>query len=376
LNKKDKILSYLKQCQYYPRNESIEICTKYEVNDALIYLYKKSGNLQMAFDIYLKLIQNEYDSIYDNLKSDNFKIDVNDLQIEKFNEEFDNIVTFLEENDQKYIEENRMWFDFLDKLYQLDDDFLKKKISDKAKNYADKFRKLIADKIKNLLEKMISYVSIKELFDIVFEKNKNDSLKDFKPLLKNLLSSFATQIYLLKYETKFLTNTCIKTQDILHKIICKGDMLKIDNCDVCLQNFDKTLTQKEKLIIFRCKHNEHTYCSFKDKDRGNEYAICPLCLKEEIENSVASGSSDEKLKMSYYNELLEKKEEKNKKVEKIEKNIEDTKINAFNYTKAFRRMRAYDNSRINKRNLFYYDISSSLREDYQRPEWVVNSSLI
>ena len=376
LNKKDKILSYLKQCQYYPRNESIEICTKYEVNDALIYLYKKSGNLQMAFDIYLKLIQNEYDSIYDNLKSDNFKIDVNDLQIEKFNEEFDNIVTFLEENDQKYIEENRMWFDFLDKLYQLDDDFLKKKIkiSDKAKNYAD--MQLITNKIKNLLEKMISYVSIKELFDIVFEKNKNDSLKEFKPILLKLLSSFTTQIYLLNYETKFLANTCIKSQDILHKIICKGDMLKIDNCDVCLRNFEKTLVQREKLIIFRCKHNEHTYCCFKDKDKGNEYAICPICLKEEIGNSVTSGSSNEKLSMSYYNKLSQKKGEKTKKVEKDKKNIEDTKINTFNYNKGFRRMRAFDNSRINKRNLFYYDISKSLREDYQKPEWIVNSSLI
>ena len=65
-----------------------------------------------------------------------------------------------------------------------------------------------------------------------------------------------------------------------------------------------------------------------------------------------------------------------KDVEKDKKNIEDTKINTFNYNKGFRRMRAFDNSRINKRNLFYYDISKSLREDYQKPEWIVNSSLI
>ena len=378
LNKKEKVLSYLKQCQYYPQSESIEICTKYEANDALIFLYKKSGNLQMALDIYLKLIKGKYDSIYDNLKSDKFKVDVYDLQINKFNEEFDNIVNFLEENDQKYIEENRMWFDFLDKLYQLDENFLKKKIkiNDKAKKYEDEFRKLITDKIKYLLEKMISYVSIKELFDIIFEKNKNDTFKKFEPFLLKLLSSYKTHIYLLNYETKFLANNCIKSQDILHKMICRGDMLKIDNCDICKQNFEKTLKQREKLIIFKCKHNEHTYCCFKDKDKGNEYHICPICLDEEIHNSVTSGSSNEKLKMSYYKKLLEKKKEKNKKIENDEKNIEDTKINTFNYNKGFRRMRAFDNSRINKRNLFYYDISKSLREDYQKPEWEVNSNLV
>ena len=378
LNQKDKILSCFKQCPYYPQKESIEICTKYEVNDALIFLYTKSGNLQMALDTYLKLIQEKYNSIYDNLKSDNFKIEINDLQIKNFNEEFDDIVTFLENNDQKYIEESRMWFDFLNKIYQLDDDFLKKKtkINEKAKNYADDFGKLITDKIKTLLEKMISYVSIKELFDIVFEKNKNDSLKEFEPLFLKLLNSYQAQISLLNYETEFFGNICIRSQDVLHKMICRGDMLKIDNCDVCLYNFEKTLVQREKLVIFRCKHNEHTYCSFKDKDKGNEYKICPLCLKKEIIDSVTSGSNDKKKSMSYYNKLLEKKNEKNKEIEKDEKKAEETKINAFNYNKGFRRMRAFDNARINKRNLFYYDISNSLRADYQKPEWEVNLNLI
>ena len=372
LNQKGKVLSYFKQCPYYPRKEAIDICSKYEANDALIYLYKKSGNLQMALEVYEKLIKQKYNSIYDNLKSDNFKKEVNDLQLKSFNELFDNVVTFLEDSDQRYIEENRMWFDFLDKLYELDDDFLKKKINinDKNKNYADEFRHTINDKIRTLLEKMIVYVSIKELFDIIFEKNKQATLKEFSPFLLKLLSSFTTQIYLLNYETKFLTNSCIKSQDILYRMICKGVMLKIDNCHSCYQNFEKTLVPREKLIIFRCKHNEHTYCAFKDKDKGNEYAICPICLKKEIEDSVTSGSNNEKLSMSYYNRLLEEKnDKKNKKVEKEEKNNEDTKINVFNFNKGFRRMRAFDNSRINKRNLFYYDISNSLRKEYRKVAW-------
>ena len=347
---KDKVLSYLKQCSYYPKNESIKICSEYEANDALIFLYMQSGDLQSAFDVYLNLIQQKYASIYDNLKSDNFKKDVNDLQIESFVKEFNNAVTFLEENNQKYIEENRMWFGFLDKLYKLNDDFLKKKvnISNNKKSYADEFSQLISDKIKFLLEKMILYVSIKELFEIVFEKNKNDSLKEFTPLLLKLLNSFETQISLLNQEDKLLTNSCLISQDILYKMISKGDMLPIDNCDVCLHNFEQNSANKEKLILFKCKHIEHSYCSFKDKDNGTEYAICPLCLKAEIDESVVLDTNNPKLRMLYYHQLSKKNKEQNKETNKNEETIEDTKINIINYNRGFKKMRALDNRRIKK----------------------------
>ena len=82
-----------------------------------------------------------------------------------------------------------------------------------------------------------------------------------------------------------------------------------------------------------------------------------MCLKEEINDCVTSGSNNPKSKMSYYESLKE-----NNKKEREQKNKEDNTKKIFNPKIAFKRMRAYDNSRIKKRNYIYYDaIYSSLK---------------
>ena len=61
--------------------------------------------------------------------------------------------------------------------------------------------------------------------------------------------------------------------------------------------------------------------------------------------------------MSYYESLKE-----NNKKEREQKNKEDNDKKVFNPKIAFRKMRAYDNFRIKKRNSIYYDaIYSSLK---------------
>ena len=59
LNQKERILPFLKECSLYPLEDATNICVTYQVYDALIYLYKKSRDIEGCLD----LNNNHYDKI-------------------------------------------------------------------------------------------------------------------------------------------------------------------------------------------------------------------------------------------------------------------------------------------------------------------------
>ena len=77
MNKKSEIITWLKKLDDYPIKECIEICKKNKVYDALIYLYKKEGNIIEALIVCYEIIYNTFNEILDNLKSKEFNEELN-----------------------------------------------------------------------------------------------------------------------------------------------------------------------------------------------------------------------------------------------------------------------------------------------------------
>ena len=193
----------------------------------------------------------------------------------------------------------------------------------------------------------LDYKTIKKIYNNII-KSKKYVFKEFKPFFLEVMFYLKIEKYLYNNAEKISSNSSLYFLKKMQKIKYKGAMITLDKCDICQKSLELTSSNKEKIIIFGCKHKAHKNCSFKDIENIRKY-ICPLCLKEEIEIFAFSGLNNPKLTMSYYKLLIENNE-------KEQKNEEDNIKKRFNSKIAFKRMKAYDNSIIKKRNSFYNDI--------------------
>ena len=193
----------------------------------------------------------------------------------------------------------------------------------------------------------LDYKTIKKIYNNIIKNNKY-VFKEFKPFFIEVFNYLKIEKYLYNNAEKISSNSSLSSLKKMQKIKYKGAMITLDKCDICQKSLELTSSNKEKIIIFGCKHKAHKNCSFKDIENIRKY-ICPLCLKEEIEIFAFFGLNNPKLTMSYYKLLIENNE-------KEQKNEEDNIKKRFNSKIAFKRMKAYDNSIIKKRNSFYNDI--------------------
>ena len=361
LNKKDQILPWLKECSLYPIKDSLEICIRCHVDDATIYLYQKSGYVDKALDICKQLLVNDYNKIFENLCSKTFNENLYELSKIDFENKYDKAVEILEENEKALSDDHDIWFSLLDQIYEFVDSFPQKKnqIPNKDSKYADEIGNIISEKLKQFLEKMSSHVGINKILDIVCSKNKKAEFREFKPLLLKMLASFGSQTHLLYCVREFLIHTCLEDQESLQKMNFKGKDLDLNDCDVCQKNFNQTLKNKEKVIIFKCNHIEHETCSLKSNLKLGREKVCPICLEKDIEDSVTCSPDDPRSKLS-----LNDFEKVNSNVRSISR--AKTNLNIFNYNKGLAKMRAIDNYNIDKKNMFYYDSAYTCRKKYRK----------
>ena len=363
LNKKEKVLPSLKECPLYPLESSLQICQQCEIYDALIYLYQKSGYIDKALDVCLDIIQKDYDKIFENLTANEFNENLHDLKIIDFSTMYNEAVNVLEENQKALSEEDNMWFTLLDQIYKLVEAFPNQKllVPDNREKFGEELGKLISDKLKHLLEKMSTYVGVNKILDKICEKNKKAEFKEFKPLILKMLQSFGSQTHLLHCVRDYLIHTCLEDQNTLQQLNTKGKDLDINNCDVCEKNFNKTLKDKEKIILFKCEHLEHEYCAFNGGEKLGPQKVCPICLRNEIDDAITCSPDNPTHNLSY-----EEFQKQNSKIFNMMNNREENKLNIFNYNRGFSKMRGIDNYNRDKRNMFYYDSANSCRDKYRK----------
>ena len=363
LNKKDKILPSLKECPLYPINFSLDLCLRCQVYDATIYLYRKAGNIDKALDVCLQLLQNDYEKILENLKAKEFSENLHEMKKGDFNTIYNNAVEILEENEKALSEDHNMWFVLLDKIYQFVESFPSQKqgVPNSRKKFSEEIETLYSDKIKHLLEKMSTYVGINKILDIVCAKNKKAEFREFKPLLLKMLASFGGQTYLLNCVREYLIHTCLEDQRYLTQLNTKGKDLDFKDCDACGKNFNQTLKEKEKIIIFKCNHIEHEDCSLRGGASYGADKVCPICLNKEIEDSITCSPDDPRSKLSLDDFMKNKRGSLHRNNSRAQ-----TNINIFNYSKGFAKMRGIDNYNKEKKNMFYYDSANSCRDKYRK----------
>ena len=373
LNKKDKILKKLKECPFYPLDKCISICEEYDVKDALIYLYKLSNNFQDSLKISLQLVDEYYNSLFNNITSDIFKNKDFEEQINNFNKSISQSIEILVENQSgnnpnsmtiinEPNDSDNLWFQILNKLYNISmkyDNYFKN-MSQKRKKYGIIFEEALSDNIKDVLEKMSFYVGVRRILDEVSQKNKEAGYKEFKPILLKIFETYDNQSFILNSVARLLLNLFFENIKSFKIENMKGKNFQLIKCNVCNENFSKSMNSDgKKILIFKCNHIMHYYCSYSEINKNVSTYACPICRKNEVENAVSNLTL-----MGRSSAFIQ-----NKRVEVETKTILNKySIDIKRYKRGFNRLKNIDINFTTKNSSFIEESAKASREKY-RPKY-------
>jgi hypothetical protein len=340
LNKQDEILFALEKNNLYPYEECLKLCDQYKVYDSTIYLYQINGDYAKG----VKVCLDRMDEYFNNIL-----VDIGDNKIEK-----------IEDLNQKYIDlftkylnkgiqvcessqgnDDDIWFNILNKLFEYES-----KIPEYVTKYSDNelnktliqhFQNVILQDIKDLMDNMCSYVSITKIMNVVSERNKDAGFKEFKELIMKILNNYSSQTNIFVSTRNLLSNLIFENEGLFQSLNQEGDLLDFKNCDGCKKEFNKDFMNKEKVILFNCKHMYHKNCAAKENTENGIQEICPICSAIEFEQSTKKGQS----LINRQNTRLDKDKYENKE---FQVNV------SFNNQNILKKLKRFDNKlKVKKR---------------------------
>ena len=146
-------------------------------------------------------------------------------------------------------------------------------------------QKIVLQNIKDLMEKMCYYVSITRIIDTVSQRNKNAGFKEFRELIMKILNNYNSQANIFSSTRNLLSNLILENENLFRAINQEGELLGKDKCDECKKEFTRNFMNKEKVIIFNCKHIFHTKCAKKENSEDGADPVCPICNSLDVKQS-------------------------------------------------------------------------------------------
>ena len=285
----EEILISFQNNNLYPYEECLKLCIENKVYDSIIYLYQINGELSKGVNECIERFDNSFK---------NFLSDIDNNEIKDLSQLKDNYMKIISKYLNKGIEvcehdsegkEEDIWFNILNKLFEYEiklSEYLKKHINNELnKSLIEYIQKEILQNIKDLMERMCSYVSITKIMNVVSERNKNAGFKEFRELIMKILDNYSSQTNIFSSTRNLLSNLIFENEGLFQTLNQEGELLDIGKCDGCKKEFNKDFMNKEKIIIFNCKHMFHKNCTEKQNTQNGIEEICPICSDIEFQES-------------------------------------------------------------------------------------------
>ena len=278
----------------YPFHETLKLCLENEIYDAMIYLYKINGESVNGVEQCVERLDDNFQTFINDIE--NNKVlntqNVEDKYIYINRKYLNDGIQVCEHNSESVDDE--IWFKLLNKLYEFDnvlnEEFEKYENNKKIQNLIDYFHNQIIQDIKDTLEKISSYVGITKILNVVSDKNKNRGFNDFKELISKILFNYGRQTKIFESTKKFFTTLILQNEATFRFMNQEGDILDLQKCDKCQKTFDDK-TNKDTILMFKCKHIYHFKCTRKERTENGVELICPICRELEIEQSISTRKS-------------------------------------------------------------------------------------
>ena len=319
LNKKKNIILNIKKNPFYPIQNCLDICLKYNETDAIIFFYTKLEDYKSALNYNcIKLLE-----IFEN-----FVNNLNEGILNKKNFEFEisqeiNKCINLCENVKNEIDQEIM-FNQLIRIFTNFNKIIKDNLNKLSKENVFYFKSLLNDNLKKLFSIIYPYLGMQKILNYNIQNFKNLERNDFKFIMIDMFEGINSYINILSISKDILLKNTLEKINKFFVLKKKGFCFDKKNCDVC----NKILNNE--IVFFMCGHLIHLLCCFMENEKEN--FACTVCLKNEVENSIAFNIEDILLKYSKISDNnieTKKKNNNNENKEKImEKKYEKlTKIN-------------------------------------------------
>ena len=319
LNKKKNIILNIKKNPFYPIQNCLDICLKYNETDAIIFFYTKLEDYKSALNYNcIKLLE-----IFEN-----FVNNLNEGILNKKNFEFGisqeiNKCINLCENVKNEIDQEIM-FNQLIRIFTNFNKIIKDNLNKLSKENVFYFKTLLNDNLKKLFSIIYPYLGMQKILNYNIQNFKNLERNDFKFIMIDMFEGINSYINILSISKDILLKNTLEKINKFFVLKKKGFCFDKKNCDVC----NKILNNE--IVFFMCGHLIHLLCCFMENEKEN--FACTVCLKNEVENSIAFNIEDIKVNYSIVSDNnieTKKKINNNENKEKImEKKYEKlTKIN-------------------------------------------------
>jgi len=318
------------------------ICEKNKVYDALIFLYKKEGNLTGALKVCYELINETFDQILDMIKSTGVKKTLYYNKKDEFIKFIDDTIETIESEEKENKKENenanenrgdddhKFWKELLTILYKIQEKFTNQTNNkeDKKEIYSD-ISELLLSQIQKIISRMGPYVGSEKVFDFVFQVNPKAKLIEFKPFFYNTLKNYGIEINILNFILETINDYSLEEENNLENLNKKGECFELnkDYCNVC-NNFFDAVNLNAKIVRFKCSHIQHIDCGIGEK-------ICLKCLEDNYKRwackkiDIKSEDANEKDFVEFLKTYNRVKKEMGKEKEKVEEKKKTNKKTGF-----------------------------------------------
>ena len=331
---KEQIIKVLEKYKILRDKKTLETLTQNKVFDAVIYLYQKFEDLENCIKSSFKQIEVIFESIKTAILnySENFNEDKVLIKLREIKKYLDfelNACSLWTEKNISLINKEEIknsWTKPLDQFYKFKNELdtinsnNRLGIKFRSNNFVQffsKIDKILLENIEYILNKMIDYIPLSIIVELLSEKFKNSKFIEYSKTFESMFFSTRRTEEIFKSIIN-LTSNIIKSEfnDYMSETR-KGICSNSKTCENCKEKGDIN-NEGNNMIYFKCGHVYHKGCCAIE---AGKYT-CYTCRIEEMDNSAytdipkfAQKKNENNVKKDNLNEIKKKKEER-KKVEK------------------------------------------------------------
>ncbi|CAG9310317.1 unnamed protein product [Blepharisma stoltei] len=268
INSPGQVLDFLKSRDDYSLDECLEICKKYQINNATAYIYERLGSIKDALDLMLDIITIKRSDLFGRILS---RSPISNTLINELKPEISNAVSLCIRSADDQSENEEHWFQLLTGVLTT-----YKQFSPYFTNYLS-LEPMVQWCIKQVLESMMDNVDFNKIISHIVNNFGDIPFRYFKENIVSILSQYSYQKNIVRKAIDLLHADLKNTTQEMLVLRNKGVSSKEFKCSFCQLTIDSDSMLKghdDKMFIFICGHSYHGRCA-KEK-------ICKACEKDNI----------------------------------------------------------------------------------------------
>lgn len=261
---RDDVPHYLESCDDYPIDFFMKACQDAHINDGLIILYERAGDVAGAVALLAETLRERLDAYAaksDDIEKEENSKSATNVEVQAIQTKVRLAVKVCSRNAERVSEEDlsKCWFIVLDTLIG----------ALRGMKAAGKNCEFLTEMTQSVLDSMSGYVATNAILGQIMDDYKNDDFGTFKPIVLGMLESLSFEKRILDSTTHMLQEDVFDSVEMyLHSRKRATALRPVTVCDFCGFNLLTPVSSGKlpttDVVLFKCGHQYHARCYKKD----------------------------------------------------------------------------------------------------------------